>query len=681
MNRRLDSWKAIAAYLERDVTTVRRWEKRERLPVHRHVHDKLGSVYAYSDEIDEWSTRRRLVSQPADPGADSGLAASELQSSPSQQVTKPTAATLRARFRWSALAVALLLAAVAGRALLMHEVSDVTMSRAPLDVAIVPPERVTVTSLSLAPKGDQVVISGFRPGESPRLWVRRLESVSTTELAGTEGATFPFWSPEGNRLGFFADHKLKIISLSTREVRELATAEDGRGGTWSEADLILFAPDVDGPISRISASGGATTPVTTLHGQPAFGHAWPEFLPGGRHFVYLDMTDFGRHGLYVADLDSGPIRRLVRVYSSAAFTADGYLLFAKDKLFAQKLDLKTLTLSGEPIAVADQVLTHFGWNHKMDVSTSRTGMLVVRRGLDGDNRLVWVARSGRELGTLTDAIAYSNPAISPDGTRALVTVYTSRDGPAANLWQVDLQSLQASQLTFSSRSDLAPLWSADGARVMFVSTQKGRPALFDRAALAGGDEVQLPWSLPQSKSITVPESWSRDGRFVTLSSIHAVTKDDVWVFDRQSDRPPRPLLQSGANETQSQISPDGRFIAYASDESGRFEIYVQRFPELGQKWQVSRTGGADPRWRPDGRELFYIGLNRTLMVADVSPGMPARYGTPRGLFATGIKYLWQDTRNHYDVAPDGQRFLILAPKTGAESGTFAMVLNWQQALR
>ena len=679
--RRLDSWKEIAAYLARDVTTVRRWEKREGLPIHRHLHDKLGSVYAYSDEIDEWSERRRAVTFPIDTNGDQSPRKLEPEPPQADADAPALLSSAPVRPRWPTRTMAMLVfALVVVLAMLPRGNFERTTEGRPVEVAITPPEGVTVTSLALGPKGDQVAFSGFRSGEAPRLWIRKLDSISSMELSATDGAAFPFWSPDGNHVGFFAQARLKTISLSTREVRELAAAPDGRGGTWNDQDVILFAPSHDGPILRISASGGPAIPVTTVEGRPPFAHAWPEFLPGGRRFLYLDMTHHGKHGIHVGDVDTGPIKRVVEAYSSGGFTADGYLLFVRDHLLAQRFDIETLELIGEPIVVADSVLAHYGWNHKADFSTSRTGVLAVRHGVDGDNRLAWVERSGRELGSLAEALAYSNPVISPDGNRAVATVYTTRSGYPANLWQIDLATLHASRLTISERMDLAPLWSADAERLMFVSNRSGRLDLYERAAVTAGEDTRLKCSLPPTPSIAVSESWTRDGRYLTYSAIHPRTKEDVWLIALEENAEHRPLLRGDANESQSQVSPDGRFIAYASDESGRFEVYVQSFPELGRKWQVSTTGGADPRWRGDGRELFYLGLDRKMMAVDVMPGPAAQSGTPRALFSTGIKYLWQDTRNHYDVTPDGQRFLILAPRAEPQAGSFTLIFNWTTAL-
>ena len=683
---RLDAWKEIAAYLKRDVTTVRRWEKREGLPVHRHLHDKLGSVYAFTDEIDEWSARRAAT--PVDNDSDRNASTESNGASAASSAFGGADATLSPR-RWSVFVPLLVIAVV---------VAIVTVPRSnrantsagepshfgsPQDFAISPPEGVTVTSLALAPAGDQVVFSGFRTGEPPRLWIRRLDSISATELAGTEGAMFPFWSPDSGRVGFFAQEKLRTIALSTREIRELASTPHPRGGSWSEHDVILFAPDDDGPICRVSAVGGEVTTVTAVE-EMSEGHGWPDFLPGGQRFLYFDQRMRG-HGIYVGDLKAGPVKRLVEVYSSGTYTSDGYLLFAREHLMAQRFDVERLELIGEPVIVAERVLSHYGWHHKVDVSTSKNGLLALRRGDDGLTRLTLVDRSGHELASLANATEYSNPAISPDGTKAAITVYESLANRPANLFLLDLATLQSTRVTFGPHLDLAPVWSPEGDRLFFLSNRRGPMQLYERFIPGGGDAALLP--VPMKEALgkamlpwMIPESWAADHSYLTYSIQHVDTKSDVWMLDLRNGLAPRPLLDGGANEAQSQISPDGHYIAYTSDESGRFEVYVQTFPERGQKWQVSSAGGADPRWRGDGRELFYVAADRRMMAVDVQTGPPRRYGTPRALFLTQLKYLWQDTRNHYDVTPDGQRFLVLAMRPDPRSAAYTMIFNWKGAL-
>jgi Tol biopolymer transport system component len=681
--RRLDAWKEIASYLRRDITTARRWEKREGLPVHRHVHDKLGSVYAYTDEIDEWTERRRTTASPFANGKDHGPDTGPVVLP--DPVTPPTAtAQPQSRLRWVLPLAVLGMLALVMIAAIPRAPGGRPPAPRPLDVAIVPPEGVTVTSLSLSPAGDQIAFSGARQAEPARLWIRRLDSIRAIDLPDTEGASFPFWSSDGRSLGFFADGKLRTIALGTREVRTLADAPNGRGGSWSEQDVILFAPDDDGPILRIAGQGGQPLPATTVEPGESDGHAWPEFLPGGRRFLYFDQRR-KLHGIYAGDLASGSTKHVVEAYSSGSYTADGYLLFVRDHLIARKFDVETLQFSGDPVVVASQVLEHFGWNHKADFSASRNGLLAVRYGEDGHTRLSWVDRNGRELGSLASDSDYSNPAIAPDGTQAVVTAIDHGPQPSSSLSRVDLATLQATRITAGSTFDVTPLWSPAGDRFIYLSHRRKGMETYERSALPGGDETR--WApAPSAKAgdvmlrFLMPESWTRDGAFVTYSAMHPRTKSDIWLLEVRAGAALRPLFTSAHNEVQSQVSPDGRYVAYASDESGQLEVYVQTFPVPGAKWRVSASGGADPRWRGDGRELFYLAADRKMMAVDVVPGAQPRYGTPRPLFQTQVKYLWQDTRNHYDVTPDGQRFLLLVPHVDPRSAAYTLIFNWKTAL-
>ena len=302
--RRLDAWKEIARYLGRDVTTVRRWEKREGLPVHRHRHEKLGSVYAWADEIDAWSERRSVRAEPA----------------PLPEPHRHRHRTfVRGRWDWGS-----------PESSQLSPCSPVRWRQArgpaptgPSTFALTPPAGVIVESLVISPDGTQVVSAG-KDTAGVRLWIRRLDSAAVEPIAGTEGATHPFWSPGSDQVGFFAGGWLKRVALATRTVHQIAVAPDGRGGTWNDRDDILFVADSGAPVSRVSVFGGDDTAVTSLAAGVKVGHAWPEFLPDGRHFLYTDYSADPQHyGIHVGDVDTRISRRLLPVYSSAAYSRDG----------------------------------------------------------------------------------------------------------------------------------------------------------------------------------------------------------------------------------------------------------------------------------------------------------------------------------------------------------------------
>jgi eukaryotic-like serine/threonine-protein kinase len=658
--RRLDAWKEIAAYLKRDVTTVRRWERREGLPVHRHLHDKLGSVFAYEDEIDAWSHQRSRRLDPSD----------RLESAANTEEASYSFSTRG----FAVVITAAVIALTSGR---VGAPDAGPRPDASVRVAIVTPEVARVNSLALSPDGDNVAFAAPDAAGNNQLWVRRIDSGVSQLLPGTNGATFPFWSPDGRALGFFAEGKLKRIALSTREARDLAAASDGRGGTWNDRDVIVFAPDYGGPLFRVAASGGPAVAVTSIGSSPVEGHAWPEFLPDGRHFLYTDYCDDrNRYGIYVGDLETGVTKRLLAVYSSAAYSTYGFLLYAVDALVAQPFDLDRLEPRGDPVPVADRPMQHYGLGHKVDFSVSRSGLLAARTATDEQTRLIWFDRMGRVLGEVGDAALYSNPALSPSGRELVVTVGQGDRGPA-NLWLFDLAHGASSRLTFAKGANFAPVWSPAADRIIFASSRSRKMELYQRNLDGGGSDTKVL----DAPMMQIPEAWSADGRHLTFSTMQPGTKSDVWAWQLDDDRSPVPVLQGPSNEGQSQISPDGRFIAYISDESGRFEVYVQPFPLTQEKWQISAGGGFDPRWRRDGRELFYIGADRKLMAVDVRTRGVFQHGAANSLFDTSLIDLWQDTRNHYEVAPDGRRFLIMVPRVDPRSVPFTMLLNWQQGRR
>ena len=671
--RRLDAWKEIAAYLKRDVTTVRRWERREGLPVHRHLHGKLGSIFAYSDEIDEWSQRRSMPLGPSDQ-LESGATSEEIaaRQRPGSWLAEP----FRHRFWKVGLAAVTATAVLAVASRVVWTPQARPRLDGPVRVAIVTPEVSRVNSLSVSPDGNHVAFTAPDRAGSDQLWVRRIDSDASQPLPGTSGATFPFWSPDGQAIGFFAGGRLKRVALSTREVRDLADAPDGRGGTWNDRDTIVFAPASGGPLFRVAASGGPVVAVTSIRSSPVEGHGWPEFLPDGQHFLYTDYSgDPHRYGIYAGDLETGKAKRLLPVYSSAAYSSDGFLLYARDALVAQPFDLDRLEPIGDAVPVATRAMQHYGLGHKVDFSVSRSGLLMVRTATDEQKRLVWFDRTGRPIGEVGEAALYSNPALSPDGSALVVTVGQNDSGPA-NLWLFDLATGASSRLTFATGLDVAPVWAPTADRIMFASTRSRKLELFQYDLTRGGPETKVL----AAPMMQIPETWTGDGRHLTFSTMRPNTKSDVWTW-QLDDRPPVPVLQGPFNEGQSQVSPDGRFIAYTSDESGRFEVYIQSFPVPEEKWQISAGGGFDPRWRRDGRELFYVGADRKLMAVNIRARTRIQHGPAKPLFDTGLVDLWQDTRNHYEVAPDGRRFLVMVPRVDPRSVPFTMLVNWQTGAR
>jgi Tol biopolymer transport system component len=668
--RRLDAWKEIARYLGRDVTTVRRWEKREGLPVHRHLHDKLGSVYAYADEIDAWS---RCRSGQAD-GSQSASAVTPGGPDMSLPLVEEGASTSecapRYRVRPWPLVAGLATVALAFVAFLSPLTPPTRASlEPPVRFALPTRPGVIVESLVISPDGRQVAFTG-KADDRVGLWIQQVDSHVAGVVPGTDEATHPFWSPDNLHVGFFADGWLKRVTLATREIVPIARAPEGFGGTWNERGEILFVAHMGAPVSRVSMSGGAVTSVTQVARGFRVGHAWPEFLPDGRHFLYTDYSaNSAQYGIYAADLETKSTKRVLPIYSSARYSRYGFLLFVKDSLMAQRFNLDALEVSGEPTAIAHFVRQRYDLGFKGDFSVSHTGVLAVRSAGANENRVVSIdRRTGRETAHIDALSWHSNPTLSHDGTRLAVT---AGDGATSDhLWILDSGTLLGRQLTFERGLSYAPLWSPNADRLIYVGGTRG---LLEQS-LNGTPAAPVSWTPPSR----LPESWSRDGRFMTFMKINRTTKGDVWGLRLDDPGTPFPILTGAEQEGQSQISPDGRYLAYASDASGRFEVYVATFPVPDKRWQVSSGGGTDPRWRGDGGELYYIAADRQMMASRTTLRPSFSSGPGVALFETHLDDVWiGDTRNHYDVTPDGRRFIVLAPKTDRRLAPFSVLVNWQ----
>ena len=672
---RLDSWKEIAAYLHRDVTTVRRWEKRERLPVHRHVHDKLGTVYAFKSEIDEWWLGRgnHVGESDGNPRAD------EDERSPISLTTDNGPTRGRDRLAWVLAATFFAIAVILTVALIMTHYRT-AVDQAEYRFSIPPPERGALGTFAVSPDGRHLSFTASGADGIVRLWVRPLDSVEGQPLAGTENAAFPFWSPDSRFIGFFAGGKLKKVAASGGAPRTVCDAADGRGGTWNQDDVILFAPGREGALHRVAAAGGLPSAVTTVDRPRHRGHLWPEFLPDGRHFLFLaDSVNGEHHVVHVGALDTNDTKPLLQARSNAVYAPDGFLLFARDgALVAQRFDLKKLELTDELTVITDGVVQLYGLDHKGDFSTSNTGVLAFRDGASRLKQLTWIDRRGEPLGHVGEPADYAEPVLSPDGTRVAVSVFdpTSKDW-ASDIWLLDVSSGARTRLTFDRAADFEPVWSPDGDYIAFASNRGGTLDLYRRSVSGSGpDELLLT-----SDTAKHSEAWSPDGRFLTYSSLEPKTKYDVWLLPLVGEQKPQPFLHSQFSEGQSQISPDGRWIAYTSFESNRMEVYVRAFPAGAGQWQVSTSGGGDPRWRRDGKELFYIAANGILMTVAVESGRVFTPGIPQPLFDTKINHLWDDARNHYDVSLDGQRFLVATPIDNLGSLPLTVVVNWKNERR
>jgi serine/threonine protein kinase len=544
------------------------------------------------------------------------------------------------------------------------------------------PPTADLLSMAVSPDGRQLVVVASAEG-IPQLWLRPLDSLTAQPLAGTDGASFPFWSPDSRSIGFFADSSLKRIDLGSGLTRTLAGAMRGLGGTWNREGTILFAPSNAEPLRRVSAAGGDAVPVTRLAPQQ-IAHRFPQFLPDGRHFLFYTGGSEDR-AVYMASLDATEPERLFEA-DAAALVAPGHLLFLRDRtLLAQRFDSETLELSSEPFPVAE----HLVFDESVSVyaaafSASTTGVLAYRTAsADGDRQLVWFDRSGTRLaeGTATGS-STANPELSPDGR--WVAFNRSID-LNMDIWLLETERGLLNRFTIDERFDHSPLWSSDGTRLVFNANRKGVFGIYQKSARGSGSE-----ELVHAVQRSVAMDWSRDGRFLLYRALDPNNGYDLWalpISPAGGDAKPFPMAASRYDEREGQFSPDGRSIAFQSNESGRFEVYLQPFPESTGKRLVSTNGGAQPRFRADGRELFYLALDGTMMAVTLEPaaqGSIPEVGAPAALFSTriagGATLPRNPLKQQYDVSADGQRFLI---NVAAEftASPITVILNWQPERR
>ena len=562
------------------------------------------------------------------------------------------------------------------------------LRRAPKDervlrVSVLLPEKTTMTSgvspLAVSPDGRRLAFVASFEGRDV-LWVRSLDSLSAQALPGTEGAliqSHPFWSPDSRFIGFFAGGKLKKIEASGGPPQTLCDIGGPRGGTWNRDGVIIFAPVPFGPLYRVSAAGGEPTPVTALkQSDLETAHRWPYFLPDGRHFLYLVRSSRAESdGIYVSSLDAKETKRLLPTALDAAYAPPGFLLFMRNEtLMAQRFDADKLELTGEPFPVAEHVAYNPGLGRGA-FSVSENGVLAFRSGGGQIDQPLWFDRGGKQIGSLGVAGIYLNLWLSPDERRAAVDRSDPQTG-TMDIWLFDLARGIPSRFTTDPAGDTNPLWSPDGSRIVWSSSREGVRNLFQKSAGGGGNDEMLF----KSSEDKIANDWSADGQFIVYQTSSPKTKWDLWVLPMSGNGQPFPFRQTEFNEEQAKFSPDGKWIIYTSDESGAPEVYVQTFPASEGKWRVSTSGGGQPRWRRDGRELFYIAADRTLMAVDVKLGATFEAGVPKRLFGTRVVSL-TEFRNHYVPTSDGQRFLINSTLEETSGTPINVVVNWTADLK
>jgi len=516
-------------------------------------------------------------------------------------------------------------------------------------------------------------------GDTTQLFLRLMDRAEATALTGTEGASNPFFSPDGEWLGFFADAKLKKVSVRGGAPLVLCDAPQNRGAAWGPDDTIIFSPMFVSGLMRIPAAGGTPQAVTTP--ETAKGertHRWPEILPDGKAVIFtIGTTDSPTYyedaKIELLSLATGKRRVLVQGGSMARYAGSGHLVYARaGVLFAVPFDSSTLEAQGAPVPVLQGVGGDPS-SGAVNFALATNGTLAYVPGLAQapERTLVWVSRKGEIQPLPVPPRPYRNPRLSPDGRRLAVEVGQGA-GRQSDIWVLDIGRGTFTRLTFNTGS-FNPIWSPDGKRLTFNGPLKsGLQGLQWKPADGSAPEEMLTTSrFPEG-----PESWTPDGRQLTFFEI-GTSESDIWNLSLEVERKPQPIIQTRFSEWGSSFSPDGRWLAYNSDESGRFEVYVQPFPGPGGKWQISNDGGWGAAWARNGRELFYVRGNDRMMVVSVQTRPTFAPGTPRALFESASINLLSGYGHNYDVSPDGQRFIAVRSTEAASAATQVnIVLNW-----
>jgi Tol biopolymer transport system component len=597
-------------------------------------------------------------------------------------VPAPVARRRRGRERIAWIAAVLGIVAAATFALLWQQATR-EPERVVVSSIVAPPGRQLDpdAGIALSPDGMRLVYIASESSGQPSLWVHRLNETRGQQLAGTAGGAYPFWSPDGTQIGFFADRKLKRISAQGGTPRTLADAPDARGGTWNRDDVIVFTPNFRTGLYRVAASGGTAEPLTEpSKDRGETNHRWPSFLPDGQRLLFLAQTHEGgsrddQSRIEVVDLRSGERTALFAANSSVQYVSAGYVLFASQgALQAQPFEAASGTLTGDFVSVADKV--HYTGNELAVFSASNAGMLSFHAGEGsfGKSRLVWYDRQGNRLGEPIVEGNVLGPRISNDGQR--VVYEQNRD-----IWVTDLRRGTSTRLTFDAGDEFCPIWSPDDRWILY-GTNRTREGVLERKLSSGLGSAE---ALIEAPYLALPMDWSS-----RAGAINFIVQDpemywDNWLYS-VADKTSTPLIKTPFGDGFSRFSPDGEWLAYTSLESGRFEIYVQHITGPGGRWQISTSGGILPLWSRDGTEIFYCSRDGELMVVDVDLGDDFHAGHPEKLFDISVRFASQSVdpalaeAHAIDVAPDGQSFIVNEPAAARSVGAITLIQNWPATL-
>lgn len=596
--------------------------------------------------------------------------------------TESLASGASSRLPWLVAAVAALIAVSLGAVYFLQAPKPAPVVQS----SILPPQGTAfITMLPssgppvFSPDGTRLAFTARDDKGKVLLYVRPLTSLTAQALTGTDEAMYPFWSADSREIGFFADGKLKKISAAGGPPQTLGDAPSGRGGTWNKDGMIVFAPSTTQPLSSISAAGGTPAPASKFNpSQEENSHRWPSFLPDGKHFLFWARSARGaaESVVYLGELGSLQARTVVKNDSTAVYASD-HLLFLRDQtLVAQPFNTSRMELSGDAVPIAEHVGMN-GSTARPLFSASQSGALVYQAGLtEGGWNLLWWSRDGKRLGSAAQPDRYVWPALSPDGSHVAVMIFSGAQG-IGDIWVFDLVRGTSTRLTFGPGSKNNPTWTPDGKMVAYSSTLKGPPHIYARADDGSGAEKTI---LETPDVIEIPEAFSSDGRYLVYSRRLGGKEptNHLWVLPLFGEGKPFPIVQTTFDERFPSISSDGKWIAYQNNESGRNEIYITAFPGGGAKWQVSTNGGISPKWRKDGKELYFIDSLDNIVAVDVNASANAVHlGVPHALFqAVGI----QREYGPYDVTADGKKFLINSGNLNA-GDPLTLVLNWPAELK
>jgi Tol biopolymer transport system component/tRNA A-37 threonylcarbamoyl transferase component Bud32 len=583
----------------------------------------------------------------------------------------------RERLAWIVAGVLLLLLLVALPFIISH------LRHGPFDTRAVrflvqAPDGSSVVSLTISPDGRRLAFVTNDSSGRRRLWVQPLDSLTAQPLADADSvAALPFWSPDSRFIAFSTEGRLKKIDAAGGTAQTLVSHAENtgmfRGGSWGRDGSIIFAGGPTDGLYRVSDGGGEATAVTTLDQARENSHRWPQFPPDGRHFLYFSRQTPEKNGIYVGSLDSKETKRILDTDFNAVYAEPGYLLFMRESaLMAQPFDADSLKLTGDAFQLADQVAVRT-LDQMSLCSVSESGVLVYRSGGEAVNsELNWRDRTGKKISQVGPVGNYWSIWLSPDEKRVAVERLERGTG---DIWLMDIARNIPTKFTFDPGWEFAPVWSPDG-RIVFSSTKGvGPPNLYVKPASGSSNEELLL----ESNSVKIATDWSSDGKLILYSEENAKGKNDLWVLPLEGDRTPRPLVRDEFNKWGAKFSPDDKWVAYVSDKSGRAEVYIQPFPGPGEKYQVSTSGGFNPSWRRDGKELLYISNDRKLMALEWNAGATFEPGLPKALF--DIRTRGGGSRTIYAVSSDGQRFLTNDRFESSTPSPITVVLNWTADLK